>query len=655
MFPLTMPSHGRVARPRSVALATLALLSVIPALATPTGHVSEADFLSDMPTVLTVTRLPQRLDETPGAVTVIDRDTIGRSGARDVADLLRLVPGFQVSNGFESVAPVASYHGAFGAFSNRLELLVDGRSVYSPYFIGSIGPGLQTVALQDIERIEILRGSNSAAYGARAILGVVNIVTRHSVDTLGGMATVSTGNNGIRDAMARIGWGDEQATFRLSADSRADGGLVGAHGSNQVRRVNFRADLIPVAGDELQLRFGGMDIDAGKGLAGKIDDPLRDSYFSTGYAQLDWRRTLSADQELALKVSHNQEHYSDHFLYDLKVFGMSGIYTVSGDGSASIDGVSLQHSFRYSPTVRVVWGGEFRSERVTSQSLYRTGAGFVTDFTRLFGNLEWHPAPAWVLNMGAMVEKSSVTGDDVAPRAMLNWHAAEGQTWRIGFSQAFRPPSTYEKFANLVYVVPGGPTIVNTISSGRLDNERVNSHEIGYLGEFPRWNLSLDVRLFHEQINGFIRQQNKTLPRDYANDESFPVFGFEYQLNWKPWPGAKVGFNQAVIRNGATREWETGTYRSVPSLASTLSYQQHLSHGLDLTLTHQDSRAYTLLGSSEFEAVRRTDLRLGWPLRWGERSGEVALVVQALGGGYTDYKPWSEFGRRAFVTLRLEQ
>jgi iron complex outermembrane receptor protein len=175
--------------------------------------VSEKDFLEDMPIVLSVSRLPQRLDETPGAVTILDRNMIRLSGARDVADLLRLVPGFQTSMSFENVAPLASYHGGFDGYSNRVQVLVDGRSVFSPYFIGSIGPGLQTVALADIERIEVLRGSNSAAYGARAFLGVINIVTRDTLDTMGLQASLTGGEVGIRDAQARIGWGQQDARF----------------------------------------------------------------------------------------------------------------------------------------------------------------------------------------------------------------------------------------------------------------------------------------------------------------------------------------------------------------------------------------------------------------------------------------------------------
>ena len=86
--------------------------------------VTEKDFLSDLPVVLSVSRLPQRLDETPGAVTVLDRNMIRLSGARDVADLLLLVPGFQSSASFEGDAPQASYHGGFSAYSGRIQVLV---------------------------------------------------------------------------------------------------------------------------------------------------------------------------------------------------------------------------------------------------------------------------------------------------------------------------------------------------------------------------------------------------------------------------------------------------------------------------------------------------------------------------------------------------
>ena len=635
------------------------LLAVQSGWAQTSAVVSEKDFFEEMPIVLSVSRLPQRLDETPGAVTIIDRDMIRRSGARDVADLLRGVPGFQVSTSFQSVAPLASYHGAFSMFSNRIQLLIDGRSAYSPFFIGSIGSGLQTVALEDIERIEVLRGSNSAAYGARAILGVINIVTRHSTDTVGTQVAVSVGENGIRDEQARVGWSAGAATYRLNVDRRADDGLSGTNDKNQVNRFNFRSDLRLNLHDELQLRFGQFSINAGKGFAGDIGRPLRGSYFDASYAQMDWRRSLNPDEDLALTLSHAQERYQDNFPYALQnispLFGINDIYTVENSGQASSDTLTLQHTFRKGPMTRVVWGGEFRSERVSSLGLYDTASPFITDFTRLFGNLEWHVLPALVLNAGAMYEKSSVTGETLAPRVMLNWHVSDGHTLRVGVSKAFRPPSTFEQFANVRYVWNGLLLGVNTLASGKVVPESVLARELGYLGDFPRWGLNLDVRVFHEQINGFIRPQNNTSVRDYANDENFPIRGLEYQLKWRPWQGGQIAFNQAYTKIDS-HIFDSSSVFAAPRLASSLSFFQNLPGNMGLTLSHQDNGTAILAGSglSSRVAMTRTDLRLSKSLQWGARRGEVALVLQNMGLPYEDFSIGHNFDPRVFVSLRLE-
>ena len=620
---------------------------------------SEKDFLTDMPVVLSVSRLPQRLDETPGAVTIIDRDMIRLSGARDVADLLRLVPGFQTSMAFEAVGPQASYHGAFGGLSNRIQVLVDGRTVYSPYFIGSVEGGLQTVALEDIERIEVLRGSNSAAYGARAFLGVVNIVTRDSADTVGTQVTVRAGENGIRDAGARIGWGSESSTFRLSFDRRADDGLQGSNGHNQVDRVNFRADLRPNAADEIQLRAGTLGITAGKGFPGNIDDPLRDARYGTGYLQFDWRRALAADQDLAFAYSHTEESFQDKFPYSLAPLGINDSIDVDTSGRASSDNLSLQHTWRQSPSLRLVWGGELRREGITSKPVYNTDATLITDFTRLFGNIEWRPAADLVVNAGAMAENSSVNGSSVSPRLMLNWHLADGQTLRVGASKANRPPSTYEKSADVRYYWNGQLLAITMQSSGTVQPETVLSSELGYLGVFPSLRLNLDVRVFHERINSFIRQLNATVPKDYGNSGDFSLQGLEYELKWQPWTGAQFRLSQAYIHSSVPDlgpHTDSGLALAAPRLASTIAYVQKLPGSLDFTLLHQDSGTMTLQGAGRDDqfAFTRTDVRLAKALRLGSNRAELALVVQNLASPYPDYAPSFAFQRRAFVTLQIE-
>ncbi|GAB4400755.1 MAG: hypothetical protein OHK0048_16340 [Rhodoferax sp.] len=645
----------------AIALSLLALAS----LAHAQPALTEQDFLSDMPVVLSVSRLPQPLDETPGAVTVIDRDTIARLGARDVADLMRMVPGFLVSNAFESVAPLVSYHGMFDSYSNRTELLIDGRSVYSSYFIGSIGPGLQTVALQDIERIEVLRGSNSAALGARAMLGVINIITRHSADTPGARTQVNLGEQRIRDAYASVGAGSSGATWRLSADTRHDDGLINTAAPVMVQRANLRADLRPSAQDDLELRVGALRTTSGKGYVGVVDEPARESLFTNGYLQLDWRRSLSADHDVALRVSHTQERYHDEFLYDLRPLHIADTLLISGSGQARSEVLSVQSTVRHNAHWRSVAGLEWRNERITSPALYDTPDPLDNRFSRLFGNLEWRPASAWVVNAGLMAEHSSRSGSSLAPRLMVNWHAAPGQTWRAGISRAFRPPSTYEQSARLVYRYQGQILQVNTISSGQVEPEALRAYELGYLGEFPRWGLNLDVRAFREQLSGFIRQLNKTRPRDYANDESFAIQGVEAQarLN-KLWPGAELWANVAYTHIGARLyppdDLElirpSGTPYAAPRWGGTLTLFQKLPYNLDLTLQHTNQSVAVLAGSGwgSRRSLQRTDLRLARALRWGQRHGELALAIQNLGQPYPDFKSTFQMPRQAFVSLNLD-
>lgn len=639
----------------SAMLVTASLLIGCPAQAQAQegASVSEQDFLSDMPIVLSVSRLPQPLDETPGAVTILDRDTIRRSGARDVADLLRLVPGFRVSNAFESVAPQVSYHGTFDRFSNRLELLIDGRSAYSPYLIGSIAPGLQAVALEDIERIEVLRGSNSAAYGARAFLGVINIVTRHTADTLGGQGSVTLGENGIRDAQARYGWGSDQGTFRLSVDRRSDDGLTGANGHNSVERVNLSADLNPAPGHEMQFRLGSLNIDANKGLPNNLDDPWRPFSFDSSYAQLDYKLSLSSDSDLALKLSHTHDRYHDEFPYSLAPFGIPDYFLVRTSGEARSNSLSAQYTLRFNDKLRTVLGGEYRTERVVSAPLFNTTASLDNDFVRLFGNAEWRLSPDWLLNAGALAEDSSVTGNTVSPRMMLNWHVAPGHMLRAGVSKAFRPPSSYEKFVDVRFSYLGQPLPVRgPLSSGTARAEKIKGKEIGYMGDFPSVGASLDVRLFDERLDGLI-YQTKQYPSDYANESAFNLIGIEYQAKWRPWEGAEFILNQTYINSTRVVGQSNIMAAAAPKVASSLMYFQKLPGQMDLTLTYVDDRPAVLVADYPI-AVKRTDLRLSKTWRSGTRRTEIALVVHNLGDAYPDYKKYFLFERQAFITLRLE-
>lgn len=617
--------------------------------------VSEKDYLDDVPVVLSVSRLPQRLDETPGAVTLIDRQMIRMSGARDVADLLRLVPGFRVTNSFESNTPQGSYHTTLSDYSNHIQIMVDGRSVYSTYLQGSTGPGLQTVALEDIERIEVYRGSNSAAYGARAFLGSINIVTRDLVDTQGVLAQVSRGGNGIEDQMLRLGWGDERARFRLSADGRNDEGLDGASGASRVQRVNLRADLRAGPHDVVELRTGQSLIDAGVGFAGDADNNARTRRIDTSFVQLDWRRSLDADQDLALQASHTVERIRDAFIYT-----PAPSLTVDFGGQSSNSNLLLQHTVRLSPVLRLVWGGELRRESVVSRPLYSTDARFNNDFARLFTNVEWRLHPDLLLNAGALMEDSSEAGHNNAPRVMLNWRVAEGHTLRGGISRAFRPPSNYEKYANVRYFIGGVLADSTDVARGGMLSEKVLVRELGYLAELPENRLSFDLRLFDEHVTGLVGREPYSLPGsggnnqafDFVNDEDFRIHGHEFQLRWKPWTGGQLVYAYARVDSTQfyNASFQVGHYGT-----QGLMFMQQLPAGLEFSLIYSEADAGRYPGwDASIPAVRRTDLRLAKSLRVAGRPAELALVGQNLGPSYPDFRPELAYPQRVYVQLRVE-
>lgn len=623
--------------------------------------VSESDFLQDMPIVLSVSRMPQRLDETPGAVTILDRDFIRSSGARDLPDLLRLVPGFQSSMSFEADAPQASYHGVFGNFSGRIQVLVDGRSVYSSYFAGSVAPGLMSVALDDIERIEVLRGSNSVAYGARAMLGVVNIVTRHTSETLGISAKINQGENGIQDTRVGLGWRVGNAGMRLGIDEQGDDGLVGSNGHNRVRRVNFRSDWQASDTTSLALRAGWTTIDAGRGSAGVVAKPLRDTSYDANFVQVDWNTVLSPDQDLALSYSHSQEESHDRAPFT----PVPGLY-LDSSGSASNDSLTAQHTVRLNEAWRMVWGAEFRRESVTSLPLYNTTEPLLTDFTRLFAHAEWRMRPDLLLNAGAMAEHSSVSGSSLAPRLMLNWHVTPSQTLRAGMARSFRPPSRFETDGDVRLYLPNGKLLlIEVLARGNIDHETVLTRELGYYGSFSWLNSSLDVRIFDESLTGLSQRQSYPLPpgsslvpstpADYVNGDSFTLRGLELQWQGRPWPGAQLGFSQTfanvLFPHPPTRPQLAD---SMPESASTVLLTQQLPYDLQFSISHQYSKPFRLQSDEFKQYINRTDWRLAKALRYGRHTGELAVTVQNQGQPYADFDQSFLFERRAFVTLRLD-
>ncbi len=615
-------------------------------------HVSEQDYFGDLPVVLSVSRLAQPIDEVPGAVTVIDRELIRRSGAREVAEVLRLVPGFLFTRR-NGANPLAIYHSALDLYGARMQVYVDGRSIYSSFYLGDTHRGLQGIVLEDIERIDVLRGSNSASYGADAFLGVVNIVTRHAADTHGGMLSISSGDKGIDDTVARVGWGGLGANFRLTTSFRKDRGLDRVNDDTNLSQLHFRADLSPGPQDELRIHAGSMKGGFGDGLSPAATNPgniERTVRWNDIYLNANWRRYLDGGEGIEAHISYEQDRYVDGYPYPL-----APTIKIDYGGRGDRIEAGFQHTLRPSAQTRLVWGVEWRRDTAYSPPFFYSQQAFSANRARAFANLEVRPHPQLIVNLGGMYENHNTIGGSFAPRLMANFHILPDHTLRAGVTQSSRAPGLYELRGDTRFY--NGNVLADWTfrSSGTVKAERLISNELGYFGRFRPLGLTVDGRAFVERMNDRVRFAGRTgvgVPNDAINTPGPHIHGFEYQFDWQPFTATRILLSEAHLRENSGRPEEI---IEAPHRTTTLAWFQKLPGDFDFSLISHASTPYSWQGTNNvLDTPRQLDARLAWGFRVGPTRGEAAINVQAINGGHQEYLRAYRFDRRAFATLRLD-
>ncbi len=509
----------------------------------------EEDYWGEVPLVLTPTRLRQPITEAPVSMTVIDRETILASGFQDIADLLRLVPGFQVAQGNGNYF-VPTYHGLVDDWPRRMEVQIDGRSVYLPV-LSTVDWTYLGLVLDDIERIEVIRGSNAPVYGSNAFLGVVNIITRQPFQdrgwylrsTLGSLyagrlkaamdaadARAMESALDSREAVLRYasdfsGW-DYRATFNY----RRDEGFVQVDDSRTVSAASFRAVNTLSATDRMDVQLGYSTGLAGTGVHDSdinFFNMPRDKDTTTYYESVQWTRAWSPVNELSLRFYHNAyKQYDNYSLGSISsvLTAMSGnpvtpqdvpnlfqgrpdqqVLYGEHDARAHRFDLELQHVLQLRPGTRLIWGAGLRLDRLKSRwSLGRDG--YVEDKSqRVFVNLQWQAAEKLLVSSGTMVEHNQIIGMHQSPRLALNYLLDENRTWRMSATRSIRSPSLMEANVNRAAQFEDGDlALVLRTGSDSLREEKLTAFEIGYIQRIPRWSMEVDGKIFREYITGAI-------------------------------------------------------------------------------------------------------------------------------------------------------
>ncbi|MCG2578985.1 TonB-dependent receptor [Dechloromonas sp. XY25] len=668
------------------------------AMACPAQADEEDVFFSSLPVVASVSRLPQQLSETPASVTVIDQEMIRASGMRTVEDLLRLVPGFQVTSHNQDPAIVA-YHGlSYGLSSEeygpRVQVLVDGRSQYSPLFKSGVNWNLLPVALENIERIEVIRGSNTISYGSNAFMGVVNIITTDPALTKGWTVSANHGNNGIRDEVLRWGGSVGDANVRFTARSFQDDGFqygfysnqwVASPDNRQSQLFDLRADIPLSDRDELQLT-GTFARDMSQ--YGRPDrptsDPIRNLEQSSTAFNVLWRRTLSAKEDIKLRYG-----YTEDWAYSLALRGVS--FNTNRVAPASVafqlpidpGGRSKQHELEFEhllaplQNLRLMWGSGLKSTAVQSvaqfSSLDRKGRFAY----RVFGNMEYRPVDPVIFNLGASYEHDNITGGMFDPRTSVNVHIAPGHTLRLAASRAHRNPSLYETsgYAQTRDSYGTNPTNLTDVIyyAQGVRPERIDTVELGYLAELKPIRATADVRVFSEWIPNYIQILPLALPTNTpddkesnglrnnavnfaiypngradsaANIENVHIHGYEYQLDWRPFDSTRLMYGNALVCVAADFTDVSriaDDFNNVPKIvrqtrdsAPTHSQSAMLIQKLpyDVTASVMYFRASPMRwrrnDDNPIDASERIDWRLAKGFRLGPMGGELAYISQMV-------------------------
>ncbi|QID16302.1 TonB-dependent receptor [Nitrogeniibacter mangrovi] len=554
-------------------LATLALSTASPSLRAADSFEEDAYF-EPLPVVLTASRLPQPLQDAPGAMTVIDRDLIDATGYRNIPRLLRFVPGMHI--GYErGHATWVSYHGLGLATAGEMQVLVDGAIIYVPTNFGTIDWSGVPIFMSEIERVEVIRGASANSLGSSALLGTVNLITRAPAESPGTHVQFNLGDPSIRDA--EVGWSGRigEVAMKLTAGEQHDEGFRGLHDTRTTQRFSVRADTRIDAENSLLVRLGGATEQLQRGYP---DSPLDNNDVRTAedrnhLLHVRWQRVIDADHEWSLSAYIHQTDYNDDWIADasslaaLLALPPSTLRNVpvSRDREGLLTSLDFQLRDRLSPQLRGVWGLSASEDRTDSPASFYNRGTIVDRHHRVFGNLEWQPAEDWSFNLGLAAEDRG-TGWRLSPRLYGSYHARKGTTLRLGVSRAWRNPTMFERYGDVRVFTTSGALLANPYAPNPdLQPTRADTLEAGIIQQFETARSTLDLRIFKERLkeltvrepiadqpglNPLLTSLVPTTQMQNAKDP-LTLTGLEIQFETHPWRAGTVRLAYSVIDRDA--------------------------------------------------------------------------------------------------------
>ena len=624
-------------------------------------------FFGEIPLVLTASRLAQSPLDAPAPVTVIDREMISASGFNEIHDLLRLVPGFLVADHPDGPPTVAS-HGLGDAHARRIKVMVDGRTINSPLWGSVIWDNLP-LRVDDVERIEVVRGPNGAAYGVNAFQGVVNIITRAPSTESGRALVFRAGRNGFRDYGARVnGSGAGAFDWRLSASRRELSTfephyretIKDWHSSESLSRntAQFSSVLQLSAGDELTLQVGVSEGRSKRGAEAYLDYPPHAEEDRALHLQAGWRRQIDAESVLTLQYFHQGERARGNWLVTQVHRGNVVSFPSSRDSDVRRHDLELQYDTRLAGRLTGMLGIGLRSEHARSPQLFGTGSWLDSTHGQVFGSLTWNPLDPLKVDLGGTLEHHDYSGRLFSPRLALNYALDRDSSLRVSAGTAYRAPSLMESRA---FQTDREGEFIRRIGFRvfePLQSERMRFVDLGYVAQMRSVGLSLDARVFREHYRRFIDDKSCVFgecpgaePAEYVpvdpgkksfyflNVDDFRMTGAEFTLDWR-----KPGWGRAVLSQAFIRidRGEPYSDRDIPNSAphattSLLLIKDFPGRWQASLGYYHNGLYYWMNGGDIVPRSDRFDLRIARRFGPPGSDNEVSLTALSLKGRYADF------------------
>ena len=591
--------------------------------------------------VTSASRKEQKISQVPAAIFVITQEEIRSSGATNIPDLLRMVPGLDVAQ-INANTWAISARGFNLEFANKLLVLVDGRAVYTPLFGGVYWDTLD-VPLEDIEQIEVIRGPGGTVWGANAVNGVINIITKSAAETHGALITAGGGTQA--EGFGTVQYGGkikEDSSYRIFAKYLNDDHLPDLNGQNgddgwHLLHGGFRADTKLSAKDSL-ITEG--DIYDGKESAIFIHSILSPpqninlvgiAILSGGNVMTRWSHAFSSRRDISLQFYFDRydrdapqfEEFRNTFDFDFQN------HIILGTRQDLIWGVGYRHTAdQTAPTIdRAFLPANFAGQ------LFNI---FIQDQITL-------KSDRVALYVGSKFENDYFTGFDLEPSARLAWTPSNRRTFWAAVSRANRTPTRRDEDLDAALAVLPGPAEVALLGNPNMKSEHVIAYELGYREE-PTDYLSLDVAAFFNTYRGLESLEPApsfldsrfvppllVFPTVLGNKMYGTTYGVEASVNWKVthrWtlsPGYSfLGMNLHIDPTSLDTTSVANTEGSNPENQAQLRSHIELPRGFSW-----DTNAYFVdrLPFQLIPSYTRLDTQVGW--RLGERI-EVNLVGQNL-------------------------